>query len=156
MLITPNRFDREWCWGSINVYLLDLFLFPFCPPFSCLQNKPYITGSALYSRTLLVAHSCLTFCNPIDCSPTGSSVLGILQARILAWVAIPWDRNQLSCIAGGFFTVWATSEHASLSFSPCHGKPHCPHLQAVSLPSSAFIKAHLCFSSLCLCLISPC
>ena len=33
--------------------------------------------------------SCLTLCNPMDCSPPGSSVRGILQARILEWVAQP-------------------------------------------------------------------
>ena len=33
--------------------------------------------------------SCLTLCNPMDCSPPGSSVHGILQARILEWVAQP-------------------------------------------------------------------
>ena len=32
---------------------------------------------------------CLTLCNPVDCSPPGSSVHGILQARILEWVAVP-------------------------------------------------------------------
>ena len=37
---------------------------------------------------MLVAKSCLTFCNPMDCSPTGSYIHGILQARILEWVAI--------------------------------------------------------------------
>ena len=36
----------------------------------------------------LVAKSCLTLCDPMDCSPLGSSVHGILQARILEWVAI--------------------------------------------------------------------
>ena len=53
--------------------------------------------------------------NPMDCSPPGSSVHGILQARILEWAAISfsrgssWPRNQthVFCIAGGFFTVWA-------------------------------------------------
>ena len=56
---------------------------------------------------------CLTICDPMDCSPRGSSVLGILQARILEWVAIsvsrgssqPRDRTQVSRIAGRFFTV---------------------------------------------------
>ena len=46
-----------------------------------------------------------------DCSPPGFSVRGILQARILEWVAIPFsrgsspprDRTQVSCLAGGFF-----------------------------------------------------
>ena len=52
-------------------------------------------------------------CDPMDCSPPGSSVHGILQARILEWVAIsfsrefsrPRDRIWISCIAGGFFTM---------------------------------------------------
>ena len=35
-----------------------------------------------------VAQSCPTLCDPVDCSPPGSSVHGILQARILEWVAI--------------------------------------------------------------------
>ena len=37
---------------------------------------------------MLVAHSCPPLCDPVDCSPPGSSVYGILQARILEWVAI--------------------------------------------------------------------
>ena len=36
--------------------------------------------------------SCLTLCDPKDCSPRGSSVHGILQARILEWVTIPFSR----------------------------------------------------------------
>ena len=51
-------------------------------------------------------------------SPPGSSLHGILQARILEWVAIffsrgsscPRDWTQVSCISGRFFTVWATRE----------------------------------------------
>ena len=62
---------------------------------------------------VLVTQSCLTLCNPRDCSPPGSSVLGILQARILEWVAIPFstgssrprDQTWVSHIAGTFFTV---------------------------------------------------
>ena len=59
----------------------------------------------------------------MDCSPPGSSFHGILQAKILEWVANPfsrgssWLRNQtqVSCIAGGFFKVWATSSVQPLS-----------------------------------------
>ena len=65
-----------------------------------------------------VAQLCLTLRNPMDCSPPGSSVHGILQTRILEWVAIPFsrgsshpkDRNWVPCIAGGFLTIWATRE----------------------------------------------
>ena len=64
----------------------------------------------------LVVQSCLTLCDPLDCSPPGSSVHGILQARILEWVAIsfsresswPRDRTQVSWTASRFFTNWAT------------------------------------------------
>ena len=59
------------------------------------------------------AQSCLTPCNPTDCSLPGSSVNGILQGRILEWVAIPFsrassqprERTWASYIAGRFFTV---------------------------------------------------
>ena len=52
-------------------------------------------------------------CDPMNCSPPGSSVHGILQARTLEWVAFPFSRgcsrprdwNHISCIAGGFFTT---------------------------------------------------
>ena len=40
-----------------------------------------------------VAQSCLTLCDPIDCSLLGSSVHGIFQARILEWVAISFSRR---------------------------------------------------------------
>ena len=41
----------------------------------------------------VVIKSCLTLCDPVDCSPPGSSVHGILQARVLEWVAIPSPRG---------------------------------------------------------------
>ena len=40
-----------------------------------------------------VSQSCPTLCNPMDCSPTSSSVHGVLQARILEWIAIPCSRG---------------------------------------------------------------
>ena len=42
---------------------------------------------------VLVAQSCLTLCIPMDCSPPGSFVHGILQARILEWVAISFSKR---------------------------------------------------------------
>ena len=60
--------------------------------------------------------SCLTLCNPMDYSPPGSCVHGLLQARILEWVAIsfsrgssqPRDRTQVSRIGGRRFNLWDT------------------------------------------------
>ena len=42
---------------------------------------------------VLVTQSCLTLCDSMDCNPLGSSVHGILQARTLEWVAIPFSRG---------------------------------------------------------------
>ena len=65
----------------------------------------------LFSRVRL-------FCDPMDCSPQGSSIHGILQARILEWVAISFSRGSsqpkdwtlVSCIAGRRFNLLATRE----------------------------------------------
>ena len=59
-----------------------------------------------------------TLCDPMEYNLLGSSVYGIFQARILEWVAISFSREsswpryqtQVSCIAGRFFTIWATRE----------------------------------------------
>ena len=60
-----------------------------------------------------VTQLCPTLCDPMD-----YTVHGILQARTLEWVAFPFSREssqpkdqiQVSCIAGKFFTSWATRE----------------------------------------------
>ena len=73
-----------------------------------------------FNLYMLCAHAqslqlCPTLCNPMHSSPPGSSVFGILQARILEWVAMPsswgssWPKDRtciscISCIVGGFFT----------------------------------------------------
>ena len=65
---------------------------------------------------VLVTQSCPTLCEPVNCSPPGSSVYGILQARILEWVAMPFSRRSsqprdqtwVFCTASRFFTLWAT------------------------------------------------
>ena len=80
---------------------------------------------------MLLVASHLRLCNPMDCSLPGYCAHGILQARILEWVAISFSRGssqprngtQVSYTAGRFFTNWATSEAAlpsnpSLSSQP--------------------------------------
>ena len=84
----------------------------------------------------LVDQSCLILCNPVDCSPPGSSLHGILQARILEWVAIPfsrgssWRRGQTcaSCIGRQILSHWA------------NGKPFLVHSRCLlrELISSVF------------------
>ena len=85
---------------------------------------------------MLVTQSCLTLCDPVDCSPPGSSVHGILQARVLEWVAIFFsrgysqarDQTQLSHTAGRLFNHWATREALAMQknnyiFIPCPEDP---------------------------------
>ena len=81
------------------------------------SGRLYTNSVPTLRRTVLclVGQVCLTLCDPMDCSPPGSSVHWILQARILEWVPMPSSRgssqprdwNQVSCIASGFFTIWA-------------------------------------------------
>ena len=90
---------------------------------------PPHTRSALY--TCLVAQSCPSLCDPVDCSPPGSSIHGILQAGMLEWVVVPFsrrssrprDRTHVSC-----FLHWQVG---SLPLAP-PGKPqlctHCPSI----------------------------
>ena len=81
-----------------------------------LLAKPGNTLAFPYA--LCEAESCLTLCNPLDCSHPGSCIRGILRARIPEWVATPFsrgssqprDRTQVSFIAGRFFTIRATKE----------------------------------------------
>ena len=74
-----------------------------------------------------VAQSCLTLCDPMDCT-----VHGILHTRILEWVAFPFsrgsfqprDRTQVSCIASRLFTSWATRE-AHVKNNQNNKRHHC-------------------------------
>ena len=76
------------------------------------------TEQIVFRTKVKVTQLCPTLCDPVDYSPPGSSVHGILPAWILEWVAIPFsrgssqprDQTQVFCIAGRFFTVWATRE----------------------------------------------
>ena len=84
----------------------------------CMVLEENVGRGRQKGRKELLAQSYPALCDPMDCSLPGSSVHGILQARILEWVAIssfrgssrPRDQTQVSCIAGRFFTIWATKE----------------------------------------------
>ena len=85
----------------------------------CLQVHEPISAESV---KVLVTQSYLTFFKPMDGSLPGSSVLGILQARVLEWVTIPFsrgssqprDRTQVFHTRGRFFTIWATREAQSV------------------------------------------
>ena len=93
--------DEVWKWG--------------CPRDGC---KSRYETLEMNWKCLLATQSCLTLCDAMDCSPSGFSVHGILQARALEQGAIspsrgsswPRDWTWVSCIAGKFFTIWDTRE----------------------------------------------
>ena len=111
--------------GILKARILEWVAFPFSRRSSQPQDRTQVSriaGGFFTSWTSReaqkVAQLCLTLCKPMDRSPPGSSVRGILRARILEWVPIsflrvssqPRDQTQVSCIAGRFFTFWATRE----------------------------------------------
>ena len=73
----------------------------------------------------LVAQLCLTLCDPVDCSPPGSSVHGVSQARILEWFAIyfcrgtsrPRDWTRVSCLASRHFTPEPPGKPSTLPYN---------------------------------------
>ena len=79
-----------------------------------------------YMSLCVSTQSCPILFDPVDCSLPGFSVHGILQARILEWIAIPFsrgtsqprDRTLVSCLAGRFFTVWTTGKSINESRFP--------------------------------------
>ena len=85
---------------------------------SYIASRIYTAESPVTSEWVKVAQSSPTLCEPMDCSLGCSSVCGILQARILEWVAISFSREssqardwiQVSHITDKFFTIWATRE----------------------------------------------
>ena len=106
-----HSLNSRVCWPSYG-YLQQIQSWDLV---SVLKEGPVCSPNMLLC---LVTQSCLTFCNPLNCSPPGSSVHGTFQARILEWVAIsssrrsfwPRDWTQVSCIAGGFLTCGALNE----------------------------------------------
>ena len=85
---------------------------------------------------VLLSQSCPTLCDPMDYSLPGFFVHGILQARILEWVVIPFsmgysrsrDQTQVSPIAGRFFTIWATRKAHTKIWEWSEVTQSCPTL----------------------------
>ena len=144
-------------WQFLKKLIIELTCHPAIPLLSiCSSELKYHVHTKMYTERRAIAlwvkvkvsQSCLTLCDPMD-----YIVHGILQARILKWVAFPFsrgssqprDQTQVSCIAGGFFTSWGTSKAQenwsgkpilSAGDRPNPGtKPGSPALQEDSLPT---------------------
>ena len=101
----------EWISNKVLLYNTGNYILYLV--INIIEKNIYIYRShfAIHQKVkVLIAQLCSTLCNPMDCSPPGS-VHGILQSRILEWVAIPFskgfsqprDGTLVSCIAGQFF-----------------------------------------------------
>ena len=101
---------------SLGPLIGSFFCFVF-PLNTCYSTTWSMVGWICRCVCVQSLQLCLTLCDPMDCSPPGSSVHGILQARILEWVAIsfsrrpsqPRDGTHVSCtspaLAGGFLLL---------------------------------------------------
>ena len=138
VLINPPHYSQRWegqfflislIWKGVRIPLsptilliwnFPLSIFPWVVEklFQSVFSSKIVLWSDYVLETFILMHAelCLTLCKAMDCSLPGSSVHGILQARILEWVATPfsrgssWPRDQThvfcySCIASGFFTT---------------------------------------------------
>ena len=99
-----RRVDRETLWSYLNQFIY--------------YKKNGENDSNSYAAKLL--QSCPTLCNPIDGSPPGSSVPGILQARTLEWVAISFSN------AWKWKVKVKSLSHARLLATPCTGAYQAP------------------------------
>ena len=128
----------------------------FSPKRGHLHKNLKMRGWAMQASALsrLSPNYVLMVCAALmDCSPPGSSVPGILQARILEWVAIPFsrgssrprDRTQVSCIAGRFSTIW-TNWEAPYNY---HTRPQLyPSCETTSFSKSGIISYASCIQPL--------
>ena len=87
--------DQE-CWsGWRKVVVTSYFIiWKFASFFSCLKERKFALGEACTAAASAAAkslQSCPTLCDPIDGSPPGSAILGVLQARTLEWVVISFS-----------------------------------------------------------------
>ena len=89
-------FKTSWNFFS-NIFNLKLFESANVEPRDTYIQRATYINTHKHTHTQIsvssVAQSCLTLCSPVDCSPPGSSIHGILQARILEWVAISFSRG---------------------------------------------------------------
>ena len=136
----------------------------FFSDFTCNFQKPLWNKECYHNFCVLVPHLCPTLCDPMDCSPPGSSVHELPQARILEWVAMIFSRGssramywtRVSCIAGRFFIFWASREmyrcvnwrlEDTCKLEPrCYGLPLCSSkVLKLELEPSQFVSYPVCF-----------
>ena len=122
---------------------------PWCRPWGPCNPAPKMQLNASHS----VMSDSL---RPKDYSLPGSSVHGILQARILEWIAIPFsrgsfcprDQTRVSCISGRFFIIWATREVLKIQLNPrLFLFSVCEHTSKMHGKATSILQS--CFRTIC-------
>ena len=109
----------------VSPFLPCLLALGFPEPSLQTQVRGALILASELKEQVLVTPSCLTLCDPIDCSPLGSSVHGILQVRILEWVAIPLDCKEIQPVHPEGDQSWVfTGRTDAEAESPILWPPH--------------------------------
>ena len=126
-------------WTLINKALKELGFWPLIYSFAFLESTfwlqfhsfinwitPKICIMHLRARLL---QSCLTLCDPVDHRPPGSSVHGILQAKIVEWVVMPFSR-----------VSFRSRNQTSISYISCFGRRVLYHLGSPYYASTRYLS----------------
>ena len=122
MLLEEIRSGVTIRWASFKVFV---FVFPWTSTFFLCELQENCLTFLNYSTVLYLVACVWHFVTPCTVAFQAPLSMGILQARILEWVAMPSsressqprDQTHVSRIAGGFFTIWATTEASDVTCS---------------------------------------
>ena len=109
---------------STSIFIYSLFVIQLCPYVHVISIYPCLHPPIIYLSGAKLLQSCLTLCDPMDCSPPGSSVRGLLQARTLEWVAISSSRELFPTQGSNLGLLYLQAD--SLPSEPL-GKPNGRH-----------------------------
>ena len=143
-IVCDYGFSLSALWCPLSAYCLiwvsltlDVgYLFTVAPAKRSRCSLPPTWGSSSRpaDNYLKATPSCPTLCDPMDISPPGSSIHGVLQAKILEWIPFsggssqPRDRTWVYCIAGRF-SIWVTREALLIGYGKSNHRIICSNLR---------------------------
>ena len=121
---------RSWMINKEKLYFQFVSLFWFSSSFCLSSYLPVDQPQCVCTQ------SYLTLCSSVDCSPSGSSVLGVFQSRILEWVAISFSRGssrprdwaQVSCISRWNLYFWPVRVQFKKEYNNIQAPPKHPRV----------------------------
>ena len=119
-LVSTSSFEKEEVSVQLHQIIMVLQNKFKCKVIPSPTSPNQLNTISLNYVKVFITQLCLTLCNPMDCSLPGSSVHGILQARILEWAAISFSRD----LPDPGIEPWSTALQADSLLSEPLGKPH--------------------------------